>query len=278
LLIKLTVAIPRLLLLLLCLCCASSANRMWGMNYHYRSSTGTPPADPRSHTTRPVVTGASVVGVKYNGGVMLAADTLLSYGSMAKSMNVSRLVQIDQTLIGASGEYSDFQAIQEMLTAKSLEMQSGLLQEREGDEPPMTARSMWNYLRVIMYHRRNKMNPLWNQVLMCGKDKDGEFFLGSVDRLGTTVEDNIMATGFGAYMGVPLLREKWRPDMDEGEARALLEDCMKVLYYRDCRAASRIQLAKVSAEGVLISEPYELETTWAGCTDFIPLKTPLQIP
>lgn len=238
---------------------------------------GSAPADPRTHTTRPIVTGASVLGVKYNGGVMLAADTLLSYGSMAKTMDASRLVEIDQTLIGASGEYSDFQAIQEMLEAKSLEMQSGLMQEREGDGPAMTARSMWNYLRVIMYHRRNKMNPLWNSVVVCGKDgTSGEFFLGVVDRLGTTVEDNIMATGFGSYMGIPLLREKWRPDMEEGEARALLEDCMKVLFYRDCRSCSRIQLAKVSDDGVLISEPYELETDWSGSTS-IPLITPCDL-
>ena len=113
---------------------------MWGMNDKAVSG----PSDPKSHTTRPIVTGASVLGVKYNGGVMLAADTLLSYGSMAKTMDASRLIEIDQTLIGASGEYSDFQAIQEMLEAKSLEMQSGLLQERDGNEPPMTARSMWN--------------------------------------------------------------------------------------------------------------------------------------
>jgi len=250
---------------------------MWGgNNNNLKSSTVADPA--RTHTTRPIVTGASVLGVKYNGGVMLAADTLLSYGSMAKTMDASRLVEIDQTLIGASGEYSDFQAIQELLQAKSLELQTGLLQEREDPNvAAMTARSLWNYLRVIMYHRRNKMNPLWNSVVVCGKEAQGDgFFLGVVDRLGTTVEDNIMATGFGSYMGVPLLREKWRPDMDEGEARALLEDCMKVLYYRDCRASSRIQLAKVSADGVLISEPYELETDWSGSTS-IPLVTPCQI-
>ena len=245
---------------------------MWGMN-----DKAMAPADPRKHTTSPIVTGASVLGVKYNGGVMLAADTLLSYGSMAKTMDASRLVEVDQTLIGASGEFSDFQAIQEMLEAKSLEMQSGLLQERDSEDAPMTARSMWNYLRVVMYHRRNKMNPLWNSVVVCGKDgASGEFFLGVVDRLGTTVEDNIMATGFGSYMGIPLLREKWRADMDEGEARALLEDCMKVLFYRDCRASSRIQLAKVSNDGVLISDPYELETDWTGSTS-IPLDTPLAL-
>lgn len=33
--------------------------------------------------------------------------------------------------------------------------------------------------------------------------------------------------------------------MSEGEARALLEDCLRVLWYRDTRAFNRIQLAKV---------------------------------
>ena len=38
---------------------------------------------------------------------------------------------------------------------------------------------------------------------------------------------------------------------------------MRVLFYRDCRALNRIQIAKVTkADGVLISEPYEIETSW----------------
>ena len=71
-----------------------------------------------------------------------------------------------------------------------------------------------------------------------------------------------MASGFGAYLAIPLIREKWSPDLEEGEARALLEDCLRVLFYRDCRASSRIQIAKATAEGVLVSEPFELQTDW----------------
>lgn len=38
---------------------------------------------------------------------------------------------------------------------------------------------------------------------------------------------------------------------------------MRVLFYRDCRALNRIQIAKVDQEGdVLISDPYELDTQW----------------
>jgi 20S proteasome subunit beta 7 len=63
-------------------------------------------------------------------------------------------------------------------------------------------------------------------------------------------------------LAIPLIREKWHADMDEGEARALMEDCLRVMFYRDCRALSRIQIAKATAEGTLVSEPYELTTDW----------------
>jgi hypothetical protein len=52
---------------------------------------GTTAAPARQHTTHPIVTGTSVLGLVYDGGVLLAADTLLSYGSMAKAQNVQRL-------------------------------------------------------------------------------------------------------------------------------------------------------------------------------------------
>ena len=38
---------------------------------------------------------------------------------------------------------------------------------------------------------------------------------------------------------------RWRADLSEGEARAILEDCMRVLWYRDTRALNRVTIAKV---------------------------------
>eukprot|EP00434_Breviolum_minutum_P038135 symbB.v1.2.033818.t1/scaffold4252.1/size42409/5 len=40
--------------------------------------------DAKQHTLSPIVTGATVVGLKYKDGVILAADTLASYGSEAR--------------------------------------------------------------------------------------------------------------------------------------------------------------------------------------------------
>ena len=50
--------------------------------------------------------------------------------------------------------------------------------------------------------------------------------------------------------------------MDEASARTLLEDCMRVLWYRDTRALNKIQIAKITATGPVISDPYSLSANW----------------
>lgn len=46
---------------------------------------------------------------------MMAADTLSSYGSMARFRDTNRLLKVGETtVIGASGEISDFQYVEHM--------------------------------------------------------------------------------------------------------------------------------------------------------------------
>lgn len=211
---------------------------------------------PKKNTLQPIVTGTTVIGLKYKGGVMLAADTLASYGSMARYKDMRRLAKANEnTIIGASGEMSDFQAVQQKLEKMNLEDQYN------DDGYKRSPSEVFNFLRAVMYQRRNKGNPLWNQLLVAGF-KNGSSFLGYVDLIGTAYEENFIATGFGAYLAIPLIREKWSEDMEEGEARALLEDCLRVMFYRDCRASNRIMIAKASADGSAVSEPYEISHDW----------------
>ena len=74
--------------------------------------------DTKSHTNSPITTGTTVLGLKYADGVMLASDTLASYGSLARYKDVRRLQKIGScTIIGGSGEISDFQNILEDLNS-----------------------------------------------------------------------------------------------------------------------------------------------------------------
>lgn len=47
---------------------------------------------------------------------MLATDTLASYGSLARFMDIRRMMQLgDSAVLGASGDMSDFQNVQHMM-------------------------------------------------------------------------------------------------------------------------------------------------------------------
>ena len=198
------------------------------------------------------------MGLKYKDGVMIAADTLASYGSLAMFKEIVRISKAGtrNTLIGGSGEMSDYHYIMNLvedITRENLNFDDGF--EHSPQE-------IYHYLRAVMYQRRSKMDPLWNELVVAGYQNDA--FLGVVDLRGTAYTDDVVATGFGAHLAMPILRNKWRPDLDEGEARGLLEDCLRVLFYRDCRASDMIVLSKATKDGTLISPPYKIESHWTS--------------
>lgn len=64
---------------------------------------------PHTHTQYPYVTGTSVLAIKYKDGILMACDTLGSYGSTKRYKSVERMSVVgNNTVLGASGEYSDF--------------------------------------------------------------------------------------------------------------------------------------------------------------------------
>jgi 20S proteasome subunit beta 7 len=56
--------------------------------------------------------------------------------------------------------------------------------------------------------------------------------------------------------------EKQYDDMPYDEAKALLEDALRVCYYRDKQSINKFQLANITAQGTSVSEPYSLPTAW----------------
>ncbi|OIR57787.1 MAG: 20S proteasome subunit beta 7, PSMB4 [Amphiamblys sp. WSBS2006] len=212
----------------------------------------------------PVLTGTSVIGIKYKNGVMLAADCLGSYSSLARYKDVERLAGVDKTtVVGTSGDIGDMQETIRLLGLKAKENRCW------EDGVCLSPRYVFNHLTRTLYARRTKMRPLWNKHVVAGVDNiTGECFLGAVTHLGGSYEDDTIATGFGAYLAQPLMRKKLdekqgeTSGLGEEEAVKLLEECMRVLYCRDARSMDKIQMARVTKDGVVISEPYKIEVDW----------------
>ncbi|GAA5849070.1 hypothetical protein JCM3766R1_002289 [Sporobolomyces carnicolor] len=217
------------------------------------------------HTQQPIVTGTSVIGLKYKDGVILAADNLASYGSLARFKDVRRLHKLGtKTLIGAGGDMADFQQLKRML--ETLMVEESILDD--GHE--LSTNQVFEYLSNVMYAKRSKMDPLWNTCLVAGWDttKDSPF-LSYVDLVGVTYSAPSLATGFGAHLATPLLRKELdsrgpdgEKELSEEEALKIVRNCMKVLFYRDARSLNKFQIAKVTKDSVEIGEPESSETHW----------------
>ncbi|KAL5363757.1 nucleophile aminohydrolase [Aspergillus floccosus] len=228
-------------------------------NASYLQTTG-----PKAHTQSPAVTGTSVIAVKFNGGVAIAADNLASYGSLARFTDVKRLrVFSDSAIVGFSGDVSDMQYIDRLL-------QSIDIRENYSSHGNMlNAKNLHTYLSKVLYKRRSEFNPLWNHILVVGFDGEKKPFLSSADLLGTTYSAPHLATGFGAHLAIPILRRLFpeeRPveQVTKEEAVAALRECLKVLWYRDARSLDKYSLAIITEGGIEMHEDQRLEAqSWA---------------
>lgn len=239
---------------------------------------------PITHTQSPIVTGTSVIAIKYSTGVVIAADNLASYGSLARFTDVKRLKPFNaKCVVGFGGDVSDMQYLDRLLMSLDVEekysgtsatdtgLSASELQERDDAQGKvmMSARNLHTYLAKVMYKRRSDFNPLWNALLVCGLDEAGKPFLASADLLGTTFSGPSMATGFGAHLAQPILRrvvpdEKATKELGREEAVAAIRECMKVLFYRDARSMNEYSLAVVDQKGVELKENEKLEgQSWA---------------
>lgn len=135
-------------------------------------------------------------------------------------------------ILAAAGEYSDYQFIRDSVEEKVR------IEDCLNDGISMKPKALHTWLSRVLYNRRTKMKPLWSTFLVAGIQQD-EPFLGEVDKLGTAFVDEQIASGYGAYLALPLMRkaiddkrQNFNSKLTKDEAVDLLKKCMEVLYYR----------------------------------------------
>lgn len=214
---------------------------------------------PKQHTKSPIVTGTSVIAVKFRDGVIIAADNLASYGSLARFTNVKRLRKFaDTSVVGFGGDVSDMQYLDRLLGSLAID------EAYNSTGHTLNAKNIHTYLARVMYKRRSEFNPLWNQILVAGLDDEDKPFLASADLLGTTFTSPSLATGFGAHLAQPLLRnlvpdEEAVAKLSQDSAIRAVKESLKVLFYRDARSLDKYSIAVITKAGVELKENEQLE-------------------
>lgn len=134
-----------------------------------------------THTIRnrnPILGGATVVGLAFENGVIIAADSLSSYGSMARFRDCPRVAKLNKnTIVGMSGDYADFQHVWKSIEQKQIEQDSSMDGEQSG---PL---ALHTWLTRVQYNKRCDFSPYWVEWVV-GGIQNGQPFLGYVDKLG----------------------------------------------------------------------------------------------
>lgn len=228
---------------------------------------------------QPITTGSSVIGFKYDTGVIIGADTLISYGKLLRYRNVDRVFKVNEhTIIGVGGEYADFQFIKKYIDQKVTEDYC------YDDNMDLKPKSLFNWLTRVLYNKRCRFEPLWIDIVIGGM-QDGVPFLGHVDYRGRAYEDSAIATGYGKHLALPLIREKTEdPNFALNAERAIelvsllllrryvefvlnkfilqSKNCMEVMYYRDCQGYPQYKLAICDGQGAKVDGPLNVAEKW----------------
>jgi len=222
---------------------------------------------PITVTQSPVTTGTGLIAFEYDGGVIMAADTLGSYGSLARYRSIPRLLKVnDKVVVGCMGDYADYQYLQQIIEQMEID------EACQDDGLQTTARSLHSWLTRILYNKRCKMDPLWTTFVVAGVEENGKPFLGYVDKIGTAYTDPIICTGYASVLATPLIRkaveDKKGKKLSLEEARKLVVDSLTLVYYRDAHAFNKYTVAVIpsTGEAAKVEDPAILKGNWEVAT------------
>ena len=222
--------------------------------------------EPIKNSQSVVYSGSSVIGLKYNNGVIIASDTLMCYGGSLSLMHSRERIKVlnERTVIGYSGEFSDMQETSRILNELILEDQ--LETNRNGVMGPV---ELGHYLSSLHYYQRNRLDPYLNSAIVGGIDFNGDVVLMQVDPFGTFLTGNYFTTAFANYFACSLLRNEYPKNPNEltkEQAMNLIRKCFEVLFYRDSKAGDEIQyivLEKVGNNQLKTEDGvFKLDTKW----------------
>lgn len=206
------------------------------------------------------LTGGTVIAVAHRDGVLMAADTVLNYGSTRRTDNYKRIVPIGtHTLIGFTGDEADFK--DSIYTLESM-----LREARCHGLPYPSTKEIHGFLATRNYSSRLEMDPIYNGYIIAGYEQGHNPYIGIVDMRGTQFTANFFATGMGKHYALPVLRDGWKPDISKDDAIALLRESIKTLAFNDAAAGSSFMVCEASSDGIHIGPVQSLDLDWSSAT------------
>ena len=183
--------------------------------------------------------GATVVGISYNNGVILAAEKRVSFGNFVVNKSIKKTFSVtDHVGAACAGMVADMQVLVRQVEALA---KIRKLETRREVPPNSVAKLM----SVIMFERR--YFPLLTQVIVGGINTKPEIY--TLDPLGSVLPDDYAAVGTGAEMALGIMDAEFKPNMTEEKAKELAVRAIKSAIQRDAASGDGIDVLVVSKTG-----------------------------
>jgi proteasome beta subunit len=183
--------------------------------------------------------GASVVGISYSDGVILAADKRISFGNFVVNKNIKKTFTVtDYVGAACAGMVADMQVLVRQVEALA---KIRKLETRREVAPNSIAKLM----SVIMFERR--YFPLLTQVIVGGINEKPEIY--TLDPLGSVLPDDYAAVGTGAEGALGIMDAEFKPNMSEDKVKELASRAIRSAVQRDAASGDGIDILYMTRSG-----------------------------
>ena len=183
--------------------------------------------------------GATVVGISYNEGVILAADKRISFGNFVVNKNIKKTFTVtDHVGAACAGMVADMQVLVRQVEALA---KIRKLETRREVAPNSIAKLM----SVIMFERR--YFPLLTQVIVGGINEKPEIY--TLDPLGSVLPDDYAAVGTGAEGALGIMDAEFKPNMSQEAVKELASRAIRSATQRDAASGDGIDILLITRTG-----------------------------
>lgn len=182
----------------------------------------------------------SIVGIKFKGGVILAAEKRVTLGPTLRSHGGKKIFKVlDNLYIGVAGLAADMQAI-----ARALRAEMKLYELRNKRLP--TVKAAAKLLSNILYS--SKLFPYYTSIITVGIDETGPH-LYVLDPLGSVIEDKYASLGSGAELAISIIESNYRENLTAEEAEKIAYQSVKAACERDVLSGDGVDMVIMDVKG-----------------------------
>ncbi len=184
---------------------------------------------------------ATALGLKFKGGVVLAADRRVSYGTFVLSKSAKKVFLVNERVgISTAGLPGDFQ---ELVDVVKFNMTLYELDLDRKASPTNVAK----LLSLLLYQGR--FRGIYYAELIVGGLENGEPKILVLDPAGGLMEEKFAAVGTGAQIATGILEREYEESLGEEEAISLAEKAMREAISRDALSGDGIDLLVITESG-----------------------------